>query len=223
MGMDKATTGTRVKALENSNPSKSKHRSTSRILKEILDVDEQNITMQELSERLGDRGFGLMLLLFALPNAIPLPMPGVSTITSLPLIYFSAQLCLGRERLWLPNWLARREIPSSVLKRIIVKSMPWLERLERWVRPRMDRLTTRTYERIAGALVFILACLIALPIPLGNLPSAVAIILLALAITERDGVLMITGWLVSLLAVCFTAALVVGYAWVFWQLIRSIF
>lgn len=71
--------------------------------------------------------------------------------------------------------------------------------------------------------MLILALLIALPIPLDNLPLGIAMAVLALAITERDGIVMITGWLFTIFALCFFTALVSGYALIFWKLVSGLF
>ncbi len=111
----------------------------------------------------------------------------------------------------------------SSLRPLIQKSLPWLMKLEKLVKPRLDKITTRSFERLAGGLMLILALLIALPIPLGNLPLGIAMAVLALAITERDGIVMITGWLFTIFALCYFAALISGYAWVIWQLVSGLF
>lgn len=199
------------------------HRSTSDILREVIEFDGDTMSIRDLSAQLGDRGFGLILLLFSLPNAIPLPIPGISTVTSLPLIFFSAQLCLGKERIWLPRWLADRKIPINGLRPLIQKSLPLLVKLEKVIKPRLDAITTRRFERLAGGLMLILALLIALPIPLGNLPLGVSMAVLSLAITERDGIVMITGWLLTIFSLFFLAALIKGYAWIVWRMVSRLF
>lgn len=221
--MDQTLAKTRLKELPTLKCARSRYRSTSQILHDITGFHGEHISIQDLYAQLGDRGFGLMFLLFALPNIIPLPMPGVSTLTSLPIIFFSAQLCLGKSRVWIPAWLGQRTIPMATLKPLIHKSYPYLMRLEKMVKPRLDTLTSRRFERIAGGLILLLALLIALPIPFGNLPLALAITVMALAITERDGLMMIIGWLFTIFALCFFVALVSGYVWVIWSLISGIF
>lgn len=220
--MDQAAVSTHLMAPSTAKTRSSRYRSTSDILHDFVGFHGETISIRDLSAQLGDRGFGLMLLLFALPNTIPLPIPGISTLTSLPLIFFAAQLCLGKERIWIPRWLADRQIPMSSLRLFIQKSLPWLRRLEKFVKPRLDKITTRSFERFAGGLMLVLALLIALPIPLGNLPLGIAMAVLSLAIIERDGVVMITGWLFTIFALCYFAALISGYAWGIWQLISGL-
>lgn len=201
---------------------KDAHCKTSDILRKIADGSAATITIGSLSEKLGDRGFGLILLIFAIPNAIPLIIPGASAITGLPLIFLAAQLCLGRQKIWLPHFIAKREIKMAMLKKFVDIALPCLLKLEKISKPRVDMLTTPKFERIAGVIIVVLAFLIALPIPLGNFPLGVAITILALAITEQDGVLMIIGWISTILALCFLFALVNGYAWLVWQMISNI-
>ena len=202
---------------------RSRYRSTSSILHEVTGFHGENMTIRDLSAQLGDRGFGILLLLFALPNAIPLPMPGISTLTGIPLIFFASQLCLGNKRVWLPRRLIERQIPMSRLRVLIQKTLPSLKSLEKIIKPRLDAITTRNFERLAGLIILVLAVLLALPVPLSNLPLGIAIAVLALAITERDGIVMITGWLFTIFALCFFAALIGGYAWVIGQLVSRLF
>lgn len=201
---------------------KSGHCKTSSILREIASGSLEVVTIGSLSEKLGDRGFGLLLLIFAIPNAIPLPIPAASAITGLPLIFLAAQLCLGRQKIWLPHFIAKREIKMAMLKRFVDIALPFLLRLEKVSSPRINILTTPKFERIAGIIIVVLAFLVALPIPFGNFPLGVAMTILSLAITEQDGALMMIGWISTILALCFLYALVNGYAWLVWQMISNI-
>jgi hypothetical protein len=53
-------------------------------------------------------------------------------------------------------------------------------------------------EQIVVAACLLLAVILFLPIPLGNIPPAFAIAAFALGILERDGVATIFGWLATL-------------------------
>lgn len=197
--------------------SASSHNRTSEILRDIAERCDHRWTVGDITAALGKRCFGLMLLIFALPNAIPLPIPGVSTLTSLPLMFFAAQLALGRDSVWLPQWVAKRGIAGDKLKLFLMRAIPWLVKLEKVVKPCAESIGGRFSQRIAGALILVLACLIALPIPLGNLPLGIAMTVLALAMTERDGWVMISGWLLTVFALVYFVLLIAGYGWLLWQ------
>jgi hypothetical protein len=66
-----------------------------------------------MAEFLGDRSIGRLLLVLALPMALPVPASGISVLFGVPLIVISAQLALGYHRAWLPARLARRSVPRS--------------------------------------------------------------------------------------------------------------
>jgi hypothetical protein len=200
-----------------------RRRPTSAILRDVARDARARVRLDELSDRLGERGFGLMLLVFALPNAIPLPIPGVSTLTSLPLIYVAAQLAFGQPRVALPSWLARREIALTAQRPWIRRSLPWLRRVERLARPRLVVVSAPWFDRCAGGVILFLACLIALPVPFSNLPLGLAMSALALAIVERDGVLMIVGWMLAIVAAGVFAALAGGYSWLIWSATSTVF
>lgn len=77
-------------------------------------VTGDRVTLGELAEFLGDRSIGGLLLVLALPMALPVPAPGLSVLFGVPLIVISVQLALGYRRAWLPARLARRSrVPLS--------------------------------------------------------------------------------------------------------------
>jgi hypothetical protein len=84
--MDQATPASNLIQPIKARASQSQYRSTSAMLADIVRGSSDPISISTLFERLGDRGFGLALLLFAIPNAIPFPIPGISVITGMPLV-----------------------------------------------------------------------------------------------------------------------------------------
>jgi hypothetical protein len=172
-------------------------------------ADTPVVTVGAILSGLGSGGFALAILLFALPNGIPgPPLPGMSTILGLPIALLAAQLAFGARRPWLPGVLARRGVPGSALALVLAKAAPLFRRLGRIIRPRLAWLTGRAARRVAGTLAMLLALVLALPIPFGNLPPAWALILLALAMLQRDGLVMLAGLGLGLAALAWSAAVV---------------
>jgi hypothetical protein len=62
-------------------------------------------------------------------------------------------------------------------------------------------------ERIVGAACLLLAIILFLPIPFGNIPPAVAIAAFALGILERDGLATLVGWLAAIGSLLILAAI----------------
>jgi hypothetical protein len=161
------------------------------------------ISVRDLIDALGDRALGALLFLFAFPNVLPMP-PGTSALLGTPLVILAAQLMVGRGP-WLPTVLSARSMSHADFAALVRRITPWLERGERMLRPRFSWLALPPLEFVIGAVCLLLAIVVMLPIPLGNILPALAISLLALAVVERDGL-----WVVAGLALGVVAASVVS-------------
>lgn len=73
--------------------------------------------------------------------------------------------------------------------------------LERVLKPRLDLLVSPAAERLLGFALLILAVILFLPIPLGNMLPAVAICIVSLALVEHDGLAVLVGILIGVIAV----------------------
>lgn len=174
-------------------------RPLSAILQELsADTLRERVSIGDLLVALGDRATGALLFIFAFPNVLPTP-PGTSTILGAPLIFLAAQLMLGRAP-WLPAFVAKRSMTRSDFSSLVKRIVPWLVRAESLLRPRLAGLARPPMEHLIGLLSLILAVVLVLPIPLGNVLPALAISLLALGVLERDGVWVLTGLAVAVAA-----------------------
>ena len=172
---------------------------------------EDPISFGRILDELGERSFGLLLIVLALPNCIPFPgVPGVSFVTGMAILYISIQLILARGEPALPAWLNRKSFSRGQLSHFIVKTNPLLRWLEKPIRPRLSPLVAGSGERIIGLVALVHAITLALPIPMGNLPQGIALILLALALIELDGLMAIFGYLASVAAIAWLSAVVLG-------------
>jgi hypothetical protein len=134
-------------------------------LRRLAHQIEDRIRLSEFIGHLGDRIFAAILLVFAIPNLIPLP-PGSSTVLGIPLILAAPQLAMGRSSLWLPQVVGNRTLLRSDLERLVYHGVPALRRLERLLVPRLGPLLN---ERLIGAACLLLAVILILPIPFGNM------------------------------------------------------
>lgn len=170
---------------------------------------EDRVSVGDLVDVLRDRAFGLLILVLALPNALPGPsIPGVSTLLGIPLVLVALQMALGRRDPWLPLRVRGWSLPRSRLRRVLQASLPWLRRLERLFRPRLCYFADARADRWVGGLVVVLAAVMALPIPLGNLPSALGIVVAALGLLEDDGLAVAVGVGIGVAAVVWNAFIV---------------
>ena len=166
----------------------------------------QDTTIGELADSLGERAFGALMFIFAVPNAVPMP-PGTSAILGLPLVILTWQVMVGRQTLWLPDVVRKRRISKEMLETFVGKVTPVMTRLERILRPRFGLIVTSDIaERAIGLVAFVLALILFLPIPFGNIPPAAAIACLALGLAERDGLAVIVGYGLAAASVAILAA-----------------
>ena len=87
------------------------NRRTSVLLREYMaSLDVPKASLGSLRDALGDRGFGVLLFIFALPNLIPVNIPLLSAVLGAPLVLLAAQLTYGRHKPWFPHWLARQSV-----------------------------------------------------------------------------------------------------------------
>lgn len=153
--------------------------------------------MGEIEE---DEGPGPVLLLLTLPVLLPTP-PGVSMVLALPLLLVAPQLIVGRRKLWIPRALASHTIERDAFAKLVRRIQPQLTRLERLVRPRLQVLTGRVGASIVGVAATVIAIVLVLPIPAANLVPSLAMILLAVGLSRRDGLFVVAGYGLMALAV----------------------
>lgn len=185
---------------------------TSDLLIEIVEAcPAGEITVGALIDGLGDRAFGIVLLILTLPVAVPGP-PGLPLVFGTPMLIFTAQLFTGRHRPWMPEFIRRRRFSRDHLLSLLHKVKPALARIERICRPRLLRLTTGRGERAVGVFFFLCALVVMnpIPIPFSHLPLGIALAVLALGYVERDGVVVILGLLGAIFGVALNLSLTGG-------------
>jgi hypothetical protein len=184
---------------------------TSALLREfVASQSEPRVTMGALRDALDDRGFGVLILIFALPNLVPVNIPLLSALLGVPLVLLAAQLAYGRHKPWLPAWLARQSFPRLGFAAVVMHALPYLERAERLLRPRLPGLLSWTGERLIGVALFILAVVLTAPIPFGNWLPAFAIAIIGLALVEKDGVAVLIGLGVGVIGLVVVAMVIGG-------------
>lgn len=182
---------------------------SSLLLDFAADFSAERVRVRDITESLGQRSFGFILLIFAIPNSLPIiGIPGVSAVTGLPLLFVAVQMALGHQRVYLPRWIADSSIARDDFQRLIAKVAPWLERVEHLMRPRIPILTNGSAERWLGACCVSLAFLLILPIPLGNLLPGLGILFIALGLIERDGLCVCLGLLLGIASWVYLSGLV---------------
>jgi len=185
---------------------------TSETLRNLLkNKSERSFTVQKISQALGSSSFGASLLVFSIPEVVPIPVPGMSAVVALPTGVISWQMMAGHKEIRLPKWLLKRSVPRKALAAAIHSILPVLERMERMTRPRGGRwVANPLVKRMLGAFIFLLALFIALPVPGTNMPPAIAIFVTSLGMIEQDGWMIALGILIGLASMVLIGGLALG-------------
>ena len=162
------------------------------------DSARERISLGHLLASLEDRALGALLFVFAFPNVLPAP-PGLSGILGAPLVFLAAQLTFGRKP-WLPSLITQRSMAREDFHALFQRMGPWLQRAETLLRPRLSAMTLPPMEYLVGMVCLVMACVLVLPIPLGNILPALAIALMGLGVVARDGVWVLLGLVVAAIA-----------------------
>jgi hypothetical protein len=196
----------------------------SRLLTEfVAQWQGERVRLRDVVDILEDRAYGLLLLILALPNVIPNPVPGLSGILGVPLVLVAAQLALGRPHPWFPKVLAERSLATAHFAAMVERIVPWLRRLEHLTRPRLRWLCKQPFERMLAVFCLVLAFVLALPIPLGNILPALAVSLIALGLIEHDGIAIGAGFILGLVSLVVVSAVVIAMVEAFLFFLRQAF
>ncbi len=182
----------------------------SALLRRLAETAPERVSLGDVTAALQERGIGIAVLCLALPNALPGPtMPGISALMALPIAWLGLQMACGRDHPRLPRLVREWSLGRHRFVGLVARTAPLLDRLERWLGPRPGWLTQGPGRRLPGLALILYGLVLAMPIPLGNLPIAVAITVVALGLIERDSRALISGLVLGTLA-CLWNALLVG-------------
>lgn len=176
---------------------------TSRSLTETLQdlvsgIRGQSITLRQLMNAVGEQGLLLLCAVASLPFLIPVSIPGVSTVFGAAIILVGIAVCMNRLP-WLPKRILDRELDTAKLVPALERGIGIVGKFDRFVKPRMTQLTGSMIANRVNALAITLGGIL-LMFPLGLIPfsntlPAIAILLVAIGMIQRDGLIVLGGYL----------------------------
>jgi hypothetical protein len=158
------------------------------------------VTLGQLVSGMSPKAMSVVTLLFSVVFLFPIPTFGLSTLLGSVVIFAGFRMALGLGP-WVPSRMQAREIPTQTLEKMFGAASRFMDKYHHLIKPRMTWLSQNaTARKINGALIAFNGILLAIPGPPGtNPPPAFGILLLSLGLSEDDGVVLILGYLVSLL------------------------
>ena len=169
-------------------------------IQEISQKDE-NVTVGEIIEMVGDRSYGPMLLISGLLVLAPIigDIPGVPTILGAIVFLFSIQLLFGKEHFWLPKFLLDRSISGKKMN----KGIEWLQSPASWIdkllKPRLRLLVKDTAVYIIAFMCLMIASVMPIMelVPFSANAAGAALTVFGLALIARDGLLLVIALLLT--------------------------
>ncbi|HEY0335348.1 MAG TPA: exopolysaccharide biosynthesis protein [Stenotrophomonas sp.] len=155
---------------------------------------EETLRLRDILGDLRQGGFGVFLFVAILPAFIPIP--GVGGAISGPLtILIGLQMMFGMRKPWMPDFIGNRGPRRATGQRFVNKIAPLLRWLDRLLKPRLQVLIEPLpAHAFTGLLLVATGVLLWLPTPFTNYLFGVILLMFALALLERDGVLVALCW-----------------------------
>jgi hypothetical protein len=178
-------------------------------LKRLLATDDaRGLSISEITHAVGEKGFGLLLIVLALPSALPVPAPFYSTPFGIVIALIAVQMMSGRQAVWLPKKLGDIRIKPKIANTMLGSASKFLHKIERFIRPRQQWIRSRAGQSALAVVICIMACLMILPIPLTNTLPAMVIFMIGVGLSEEDGLLAIAAFAVGCCAVLLYAGII---------------
>lgn len=172
-----------------------------------------SVTLDELMSAMGRSSIAFAILILSLPALTPIPGP-FGLVFGSCLAIVSLQIIAGFRRIWLPQFLGQRQVSGGTVELMVRYTAPLVARVETLLRKnRLRRFAGPRVQAFLGLPVLMLAIAVALPIPFGNMLPVAALVMIALGLMERDGLVTILGLGMGVVALGATAGLVYAAAW----------
>ncbi len=167
-------------------------RTTEHIRRLLESVPGDRIGLGDLVDRFNRRGFGFLLLFLSLPAFIPIP--GIAGITGPLIVFLGLQMLVGLRHPWVPRFARGRPVARSSIETFTRRMGRPLRVLERYCRPRILWLFDNAGNRATGLMLVLYGVLLSLPIPFTNYVFGLILLAMAIALIERDGMLLVSSW-----------------------------
>jgi hypothetical protein len=163
----------------------------------IHNASGSTVSLNQLLNTLGQRSFGVLLLMLSLPAM--LPVPGVVSLFGAVLLLLGVQMLLGLSHPQLPEAVSHRQLPKKQLLKILGHVQKPLRFLQPYIHRRLPGLVRKHGEKLAGLFIIVQAILIIVPLPFTNELPAFCLVLI-----QQDGLLALLSHALSVVVMTVT-------------------
>lgn len=174
----------------------------------------EQVTLSEVLTLAGERVFGFLFVILALPSALPVPAPGYSIPFGIAMFFLAVQLIIGRDRPWLPAKIMNGSMSLKKVRGIVKKGIPWLQKIEALTKPRLSKLCTSLPGKIIlGIAIALMSVSMMIPIPGTNTLPAIGIFVTGFGLVEDDGVISLFGLILCALGAAISTSILIAVVW----------
>ncbi|MGQ9658247.1 MAG: exopolysaccharide biosynthesis protein [Fimbriimonadales bacterium] len=172
----------------------------SEIFARTLDANDDGVVvLGEVLDKAGDRGYGFLLILLAIPAFIPILPPGTSGVLGALMSVVALQMLFGLKQPWFPKRWRARVLSPKVVQAIQTRGVALLRKIERVSHPRGRRFTRNgVILRLSALIVIALALVLSSPMPFMNTLPALGVLLIGVGLANHDIYFLSAGWLIGL-------------------------
>ena len=163
------------------------------------------VALSQLVALHGTAAQGSVLVLLATPCL--LPVPGIGNVMGLALLVMAAAMWRGEGSSALPQRVAKLQLSARRARQVLRLLARFYGLAGCWSHQRLSHLAVARPRSWMAGHVGLMGGLIFLPIPLGNVLPALALVLLGLGLAFRDGWAVLLATAAASMALAYTLAL----------------
>ena len=178
----------------------------SEIFQQTLDSNADGlVVLGEVMERAGDRGYGFLLILLAIPAFIPVLPPGTSGVLGFLITIVALQMLVGIRQPWIPARWRRRQISPKTIELLQTRGVAVLRKVEKISRPRGRSFARNSIVlRISALIVIALALVLSSPMPFMNTLPAFGVLFIGIGLANHDSYFLWAGASVGVIVAAVT-------------------
>jgi len=179
----------------------------SEIFARTLDANADGVVvLGEVLDKAGDRGYGFLLILLAIPAFIPILPPGTSGVLGALMSIVALQMLVGLKQPWFPKRWRNKVLSPKVVQALQTRGVAILRQIERVSHPRGRRLTRNgLILRLSALVVIALALVLSSPMPFMNTLPALGVLLIGVGLANHDLYFLSAGWGIGIVVVLIVA------------------
>lgn len=175
---------------------------------------DKKVTLSDILTLAGERVFGFLFVILALPSALPIPAPGYSVPFGIAMLFLAIQLIIGRDRPWLPAKIMNGSMPLEKVQGVVKKGIPWLQRIEALTQPRFSSICTSLPGRVVlGSAIALMSISMMIVIPGTNTLPAIGIFVTGFGLVEDDGAISLLGLIICALGAAVSTSILIAVVW----------